>query len=162
TSAILWLRFYTTKTNPDTGSRRANGIKRGARTCGRWWQWSPNAGDSSMRAATLAALAGARSVPSARRCLCVLLLRPRIAPQRLDPRGDGGMRSEQAGEAPRHRVLDEERLQAGGHVEAGVPLDLAEGADQGVGVLGELRRPGVGQELARARQREADQRGDPP
>ena len=39
--------------------------------------------------------------------------------------GDGRVRREQAADAIRHRVLDEERLHARGHVEGGVLLDLA-------------------------------------
>ena len=41
-------------------------------------------------------------------------------------------------------------------------LDLAQRADQRVGVLGQLRRARVGQELARARQRQPDQGRDAP
>src|SRR5262245_9029539 len=72
------------------------------------------------------------------------------------------MGGEQAAEAARDWVLDEERLHARWPVKAGVALDLLQRADQRVGLLGELGRAGIGQELARARQGEADEQGDAP
>src|SRR5689334_12004453 len=66
--------------------------------------------------------------------------RPCVAPQRLDPIAHRRVRREQAADALAYRVLDEERLHARGHVQRGVLLDLAQRADQRIGVLGQLRR----------------------
>src|SRR5262245_33953635 len=76
--------------------------------------------------------------------------------QRLDPAVDRGVSCEQVGEA-RARIVDAHLHDGGGRAfELAAVFDLAQRADHGVWVLGELDRPGIGQELALAREREAN------
>ena len=76
--------------------------------------------------------------------------------ERLDTIVDGRMRCQPSREPALQRVLDEKRFHARRHVERRIALDLAQGRNHRIGILGELYRARIGQKLARARQGEAD------
>src|SRR5215470_1001873 len=76
--------------------------------------------------------------------------------QRFDAAVDRGMSREQVGKA-RARIVDAHLHDGGGRAfQFAAVLDLAQRADHCVGVLGELDRACIGQELALAREREAN------
>ena len=80
--------------------------------------------------------------------------------QRRDPALDRRMGVEQLAEALA-RIVDAHFHHRGGRArQFAAAFDLAQRRDHGVGILGELDRAGIGEEFARARQREADDEGE--
>ena len=70
------------------------------------------------------------------------------------------MGGEQAHDARAFRlVVEEHALHLVGRLQRGPPLDLAQGRDHRVRVLGQLHRPGIGHILARPRQHHPDDKG---